>query len=214
MPLTNMSQNIEDLFKSSEVSSRLLLTMVVSEIETIRLLANDSMPYIDISSHNLDGKFAGQRYTTASIKVSDIESSNDSLEKITLRLSNVWQEWAAKFAALGPFIYNKDCYIHEYVLDYPEEPPILLFSGKADEPKMDIGTFEITLQRSLGDYNSKSPNMTYDQPCQYRKFKDERCKYTGAEEKCDRSITRCIELGNVVNFGGHPSVPREMRIFK
>lgn len=39
--------------------------------------------------------------------------------------------------------------------------------------------------------------------CPHR-FKGHRCKYSGAETDCDKTIQRCAELGNTVNHGGFP----------
>lgn len=46
--------------------------------------------------------------------------------------------------------------------------------------------------------------------CRYPVFKtDPRCGYTGAETECDKSLERCIELGNQLRFGGMLGLFRE-----
>lgn len=37
-------------------------------------------------------------------------------------------------------------------------------------------------------------------------FKDSRCGYDGAETECNRTFTRCKELGNEARYGGFPGV--------
>lgn len=37
-------------------------------------------------------------------------------------------------------------------------------------------------------------------------FKGSRCKYSGSETECNRTLTRCRELGNSSNFGGFPGI--------
>lgn len=37
-------------------------------------------------------------------------------------------------------------------------------------------------------------------------FKGSRCKYSGAQTECNKTLTRCRELGNSVNFGGFTGI--------
>jgi len=43
-------------------------------------------------------------------------------------------------------------------------------------------------------------------------FKGAECKYAGSESSCVKTLTRCRELSNTVNYGGVPGVPSK-RIF-
>jgi len=45
--------------------------------------------------------------------------------------------------------------------------------------------------------------------CNHKFFKGTRCQYTGGETTCDRTLTRCRELNNSINFGGFPGVGRK-----
>lgn len=49
------------------------------------------------------------------------------------------------------------------------------------------------------------PRM-YRNICRYRHFKGTRCGYAGAETTCDKTLTRCRELGNSARFGGFPGM--------
>ena len=42
--------------------------------------------------------------------------------------------------------------------------------------------------------------------CRFR-FKGSECKYAGVESECNKSLQRCRELDNVLNFGAFPSIP-------
>lgn len=37
-------------------------------------------------------------------------------------------------------------------------------------------------------------------------FKGPRCKYAGAQTSCNKTLSRCRELGNSLNFGGAPGI--------
>ena len=71
-----------------------------------------------------------------------------------------------------------------------------------ESAKMDIET-------PLGGYTYNTPCMKYKATCNVRKFKDCRCGYTGDETTCDRTYTRCKELGNNKRFQGFISLPAE-----
>jgi hypothetical protein len=47
--------------------------------------------------------------------------------------------------------------------------------------------------------------------CQYYAFKDSQCGYAGDETVCDRTLNRCIQLGNYARFGGFTGVPMNFR---
>ena len=40
------------------------------------------------------------------------------------------------------------------------------------------------------------------------KFKGVACGYSGGETVCDKSLQRCVELGNVQRYGGFPAIPQ------
>ena len=52
------------------------------------------------------------------------------------------------------------------------------------------------------------PNRYISEYCRYQEFKGPLCQYEGPEETCDRTLTRCKELGNQERFGGFPGVGR------
>lgn len=198
---------LQTAIEQEELSTRMLVTLYLDDY-TYRFVANDT----DKVMADTDGDGLKEEFIPAQIERSEIESAMDGKsEKLTLTLSNKWQEWAAIMAHIGNKINLRKCRIHEYFPDYPDEDPVEIFSGLMNSPKMNVGAFVIDIIRSMGDYKSDSPNMTYDPNCQWM-FKDGRCLYGGGESYCDKTLTRCLQLGNVENFGGHPSVPREMVI--
>lgn len=45
--------------------------------------------------------------------------------------------------------------------------------------------------------------------CRYKVFKGSHCGYAGEETECNRTYTRCNELGNGPRFGGFPGVGQQ-----
>lgn len=59
-------------------------------------------------------------------------------------------------------------------------------------------------------YNYRVPQDRFLRSCRYKPFPDDpRCGYVGAETVCNRTLTRCKELGNQSRFGGFPGIGRE-----
>ena len=71
-----------------------------------------------------------------------------------------------------------------------------------------VGTRWITYR--LGAENPmrrRSPKDRYlKDHCRYKEFKGVLCGYAGVETQCDRTLSRCKELGNVSRFGGFPGI--------
>ena len=226
-----MSTTVETALQQEEVSTRMLLEIYlkVTDIPSItlttvsdyfsvengflvfRFVANDTQDLI-IPVTCTDESFIGKRYVNAEIERGSIDTSTDGqVEKTSVKMSNKLQEWAAIFASLGNIMNNRRCVVYEYFPDFPSEPPINVFEGVINGVRMTASQFEWELTRSVVDFDAESPNMTYDVSCQW-KFRDFHCRYTGTLTKCDKTLARCIQMNNVLRFGGHPSVPREMVI--
>ena len=201
----NISAATETAAASSEIEARTLVEIYLDDDVTLRLVANETV----------DIEYNEQTYIAAQIERGEISTSVDAkTEKMSLKLSNIWREWAAYAAANRKKLQGRRCKVMEVFLDIPhiEENIVWQFEGRMAEPHFTVSEFAVSVQRHLSDFTAESPNMTYDPNCQYRRFKDERCQYAGSETTCDKTMTRCKALGNVERFGGHPSVPYEMVI--
>lgn len=66
------------------------------------------------------------------------------------------------------------------------------------------------IQFTLGVYDLssyRSPRHRFIREyCRYEVFKGSLCGYDGPETECDRTLTRCKELGNQKRFGGFPAM--------
>jgi hypothetical protein len=197
----DMSQTLFEAAGAEVVNSKMLVTLFLDS-GTKYYVANSTREYV-IDDH---------LYEAMQIKRGPITTSVDGkVEKIEVSFSNITRKWAIMMALNGNKFNNRVCLIEEYFPDCPDEKPVLIFEGIMNAPKMSLIEFQIDVIKTVGDYDSQSPNITFGPNCQYR-FKDGRCRYTGSETKCDRTMARCIALGNVLNIGGHPSVPNEMII--
>lgn len=191
---------IERYLKEPEITTRLLVVVEYNDETVYRFIVDESVEEVEIG---------GEIYQSASITRSDREENSDmSIETLSLTLSNHWQGWAAILANQGNNFINKPCKLYEWLPDFPDEPPLLIYEGVLDNISMTASTFDVKVVRSLGDYQQDSPNMTFDPNCQYQ-FKDERCGYVGAYFDCGKTLEDCINRHNEEHFGGHPSVPRE-----
>lgn len=91
-----------------------------------------------------------------------------------------------------------------------ETEPIYSVTYYTQKPVVDI----LQVGIKLGVDNPYLQNcpawLLHGSYCKYPVFKtDPRCAYAGSETECDRSLERCIELGNQLRFGGALGLFRE-----
>jgi len=205
-----MTKKLNDLQKQAigkeELEVRNLLTIHLEE--PIRILENETLSKLEIG---------GEKYISASVERSDIETSNDgALEKVDIKISNIDRAILSIVVNREDALINTKCTLESVIFDDETNEilgePIKLFVGYIGKIDANILELNFTLERLAAGHLTKSPYATYDVNCQHKKFKDERCGYKGAETKCDKTLTRCRELGNSLNFLGFPSIPIEMVI--
>lgn len=199
----DISENLLNESQSEETQFRMLVTIFLDDM-TFYLCANDT--------DNIN--FAGQEYQSVEITRSEIQTSLDgALEKVTLTLSNADLLIASYVAINGNKINNRRCLIQEVSINHLDNAldAIAIFDGVMNNLQMDISTYTVDVQRTLGSFQSLSPVMTFSPLCQYKKFKDERCRYNGPATDCDRTKERCNELGNGARYGGHISITEQMK---
>jgi len=84
--------------------------------------------------------------------------------------------------------------------------PVTLFKGIIDGWDMDEEKITLTVASELVRWNQKTL-AKHSASCRWKEFKGAECAYAGAEGWCDRSFTRCTQLGNASNFGGFRWLP-------
>ena len=199
-----IKQDIEEYLKKDEVLTRLLVVIEYDNDNIYRFIADDTEESVEIG---------GNTYLSAPIiRGTREENADNSIDSIDLTLSNHWQEWAAIVANHGNEFLGKKCTLMEWFPDFPEEMPVVMYEGILDDLKMSPAQFEMRVVRVLGDYEQEAPLMTYDVNCQWV-FKDKRCQYKGdIYYSCGKTLADCMQRENVLNFGGYPSVRREIVI--
>jgi len=192
--------------RKTELKTRNLVTLFLEE--PIRILENDTLGIL---------KIGNTQYFSTAVSRSEVETNIDgALEKVEVKISNINQGISGLVANKGDILTNSKCRIETVIFDDKSNEiigsPIQLFEGSINTLELTANELKFTVERVIGGYSSQSPNATYDVNCQCRKFKDSRCSYRGSATNCDKTLKRCKELGNTLNFFGFPSIPKDMVI--
>ena len=199
---------ISQKINSDELITRKLLTISLQGegYGDIRVLENDTFEKLDIGTKS---------YLAAPLKVSDV-TKNEGFQSIHVSLSNVGGALSGLIRQNGDVLTGALCVLEEVFLDdngfVISGAALPIFVGEANNLVISQQDLTFDIEAVLGGYTAISPNMTYGVNCQWRKFRDVNCGYAGAETSCDKTISRCAQLGNLSNFGGFPSLPREQVI--
>jgi len=199
-----ISPELETVTQSAEIIPRMLLTIYAEDDLIFRFVAND----------NVDLVFEGDAYISADIKRGEIKTSVEGdKEKVSLEMSNRWQEWAAYIANNGKALKGKRCKIQEVYIDHLDQGPVWMFEGVLNSLRMTMSQFNCNVERDTVDFTQEGPVMDYSPTCQFvYKGVDNRCRSTSSLPSCDGTLTACIERDNVTRYGGHPSIPKQMVI--
>jgi len=194
-----------DPYSKDEIIPRVLFELVLSS-GSVYILQNDTMELL-----NYDGK----DYLGAPLEVEDIKQEDTTeVLRVGVTVSNVNQAISGIISTHGDVITGAEVNLYGVYLNTSTNEIIagqdtILLAGKANNLEMTLETAKINIEIDLGGYEQSCPRMTYGTNCQWQRFKDCRCGYTGTVTTCDFTLTTCKRLGNVENFGGHPSVAAE-----
>jgi phage-related protein len=200
--------NPEGAIDADEIIPRKLLEIKVPT-GAVRILDNDTMQSLT---------FDGNNYLGAPLELS-IPARDDNAEVLRMKatISNVNQSISGIIGQHGDVITGCECTLTQVFLNtstFSLIPDIdrVLFIGKANNLQLTNESASLDVVCSLGGFEKQAPFMSYGVNCQYRKFKDCRCGYTGSEKTCDRTLETCKRYGNQERFGGFPSMPRQQVI--
>lgn len=85
--------------------------------------------------------------------------------------------------------------------------PITLFQGSLDSWSIkQEGELELVVTSLFARWKQKTLQRQVPS-CRWKKFKGPECGYSGNEDWCDRTYSRCSALGNTANFGGNRWLP-------
>ena len=203
-----LDNSIAQKIVSDQLIARKLLTIALQGegLGEIRVLENDTFEKLEIGS---------KTYLAAPLKISDV-TKNEGFQSVQVALSNVGGALSGLIRQNGDVLTGAVCLLEEVFLT--DDGAVLsgnsfpIFVGEANNLSITQQELTFDIEAVLGGYIAISPNMTYGVNCQWRKFRDTNCSYSGTESFCDKTLTRCAALGNLSNFGGFPSLPREQVI--
>jgi phage-related protein len=153
--------------------------------------------------------FNGHVYKAASVNRTEVEANMESkLEEVSISVPNVDRQFSA-YVANGGTINGYTCRVLTVMRDALDDPLNygVSFQGEIDGAIINSKTFSFRVRSYNGSFNIKVPRRKYSPFCELD-FKGEWCGYAGTEALCDRTLPRCIELGNEANYGGFLGVPR------
>lgn len=192
--------------EKDEIIPRKLLNIDLKD-GPIHILDNETLESLVIG---------GVEFLGAPLDISEIKKDNNaSFNSLSVKLSNVGLQISGIIAKRGDVITNAPAVLSLVFLNVNTNKVLetgekILFTGLCNNLSLDLHSASIDIETNLGGFDNQMPLLRYRATCQVRKFKDCRCKYNGSETACDRTLTRCIELGNVSNFAGFPTLYNEM----
>ena len=159
--------------------------------------------------------FEGVDYIGAPLEHGEItKDDNSSVAKLEITVSNVGLGISGIIGNRGNVIGNAPATLTMVLLNINNNAILqgtkqVLWYGLCNNLQITNESAKMDIETPLGGYTYNTPCMKYKATCNVRKFKDCRCGYTGDETTCDRTYTRCKELGNNKRFQGFISLPAE-----
>ena len=192
-------------YEKDELIPRKLLNIELSG-GGIHVLDNETLQILS---------FEGVDYIGAPLEHGEItKDDNSSVAKLEITVSNVGLGISGIIGNRGNVIGNAPATLTMVLLNVNNNAIIqgtkqVLWYGLCNNLQITNESAKMDIETPLGGYTYNTPCMKYKATCNVRKFKDCRCGYTGEETTCDRTYTRCKELGNNKRFQGFISLPAE-----
>lgn len=151
----------------------------------------------------------GHRYEPRALEIDAVSyGNNEIVDMVTVRIDNVLNDLTLEFingeqqgqaAGLSLIVLDDDLSVIGTV-------PVFS-SGEIDSWSMEADDrISITISSQLAGWNRKTLSR-HSSSCRWKVLGGTMCGYAGTETQCDRSYTRCLELGNQANFGGFRFLP-------
>ena len=192
-------------YEKDELIPRKLLNIELSG-GGIHVLDNETLQILS---------FEGVDYIGAPLEHGEItKDDNSSVAKLEITVSNVGLGISGIIGNRGKVIGHAPATLTMVLLNVNNNAIIqdtkqVLWYGLCNNLQITNESAKMDIETPLGGYTYNTPCMKYKATCNVRKFKDCRCGYTGEETTCDRTYTRCKELGNNKRFQGFISLPAE-----
>ena len=192
-------------YEKDELIPRKLLNIELSG-GGIHVLDNETLQILS---------FEGVDYIGAPLEHGEItKDDNSSVAKLEITVSNVGLGISGIIGNRGNVIGNAPATLTMVLLNVNNNAILqgtkqVLWYGLCNNLQITNESAKMDIETPLGGYTYNTPCMKYKATCNVRKFKDCRCGYTGDKTTCDRTYTRCKELGNNKRFQGFISLPAE-----
>ena len=195
-------------YDKDELIPRKLLNLDLSG-GGVHILDNETLNVLNFD--NVD-------YLGAPLEHGDIsKDDNSSVAKLEITVSNIGLGISSIIGNRGDVIGNAPATLTMVLLNVNtnaiiQDSETVLWYGKCNNLRITNEEAKMDIETPLGGYEYNCPVQKYKASCNVRKFKDCRCGYTGNATTCDRTYTRCKELGNEARFQGFISLPNETLI--
>lgn len=198
-----MSRSISsDIITRLESNEIMLSYLLEYTIDSITYRYNNVEVPVNASINGSPQLFEPRTFSFDSINYSYnniIDSVNVKVDNIDSLLTTIFVDKVVSesTAVIYLIIFNDD----NSVLETQQ-----LFNGFINEFKIDESELNMTVTSIFAKWDQSS-NIKHSSFCRWKQFKGEECKYSGGETVCDRSYARCVELGNIDNYGGFRWIP-------
>ena len=192
-------------YEKDEIIPRKLLNIDIPG-GAVNILDNETLELLEYNNVT---------YIGSPLEHGDItRDDNSSVAKLQINVSNIGQGISSIIGNRGNVINKSQATLTQVLLNVNTNEIIsgseqVIWYGICNNLTINNETAQMDIETPLGGYEYSCPVMKYKAVCQVRKFKDYRCGYTGNATTCDRTYSRCKELGNWLRFQGFSSLPKE-----
>ena len=168
---------------------------------------------IRVASDNANTIWRGNTYVSFPFEVEEISSSSTGeVPRVDIRISNITRAIEAHLQDYDHYTKENGytpieltiSVVHSAHLDLTVPEVEYVFHLKQPKTNAKWATFTLGANNP---FSKRFPlNRLLKNRCRYKKFKNDRCGYSGPATDCNRTLVRCRELNNSARFGGCPGV--------
>ena len=158
----------------------------------------------------VDVTFDGQVYTKYAIKHDGVnEQLGGKIGRVNLTVANIdrnIQYYLENFSGLRDAQVNILQVFQDELTD-PQVVDTMTFFVSSVSVKTATATFVLTPKYDA--FTIQLPRRIFHRGYCSHLFKGDGCAYSGGESSCNKSLQRCVELGNVHRYGAFPAIPQK-----
>lgn len=199
--LSDITKTEKNQLNSNSVWLSMLEITIPSVAETLRIVNN-----------NEDITWKGFSWLKFPFELDEIsQSANAETSQFQIKVGNVKN-------IIGQYIRQYDAYVKTngfeaitvvlYIVNSKDlANTIPVYSTNLILTTSNLNHLEVSFTVSARDlFRARTPQTRmFPNSCRF-KFKSTLCGYTGAIASCDKSLSRCMQLGNSKRYGGFPAI--------